>query len=309
MASKQPWHTDRDLDERIVRAILDEQIPELRGASVEHIGSGWDNDAYRVAGAWILRFPRRAEVVDQQARELANLPHIARQLDVQVPVPQITGAPSELFPYPFMAYRALEGVCGDDIEFDPSTLECFGEDVARLLSQLRALDVDALELSQTDETPSTLRSQLAERQDELASLLGEARAEAWSRRYLEAAPPAYDGPPCYVHGDFASKHMLFDPRTKRLTGLIDFADQHIGDPAYDLIEMFTWHGPDFARSLSPALDDQGWARLGFYVHALATKWTLDAARAPGDNDVGTWVTWLTETIAGHLEIDLSGFRP
>lgn len=48
MASKQPWHTDRVIDARIVCALLEDQISALRGSSVGHIGSGWGNDAHRV---------------------------------------------------------------------------------------------------------------------------------------------------------------------------------------------------------------------------------------------------------------------
>ncbi|MFJ6695244.1 phosphotransferase family protein [Streptomyces sp. NPDC091272] len=38
-----------------------------------------------------------------------------------------------------------------------------------------------------------------------------------------------------LHTEFMRQHLLVDPRTWRLTGLIDFEPAMIGDPAYDLV--------------------------------------------------------------------------
>ena len=39
-----------------------------------------------------------------------------------------------------------------------------------------------------------------------------------------------------IHGDFSSEHVLLDLAEKKVTGIIDFGDAAIGDPAYDLWE-------------------------------------------------------------------------
>ena len=40
------------------------QFPELAGQEVAELAAGWDHQLFCVGGAWIFRFPRRADAAD-----------------------------------------------------------------------------------------------------------------------------------------------------------------------------------------------------------------------------------------------------
>ena len=53
-----------------------------------------------------------------------------------------------------------------------------------------------------------------------------------------------------IHGDLTDDHILFDPVRRRLSGVIDFADMAIGDPAQDF--SFLWSYGDGAPACAYA---------------------------------------------------------
>lgn len=54
--------------------------------------------------------------------------------------------------------------------------------------------------------------------------------------------------PVVVHTDLQGKNMLYDPETKRITGILDFTDARIGNAAVDFCHFFDL-SPDLLRKL------------------------------------------------------------
>jgi aminoglycoside 2''-phosphotransferase len=48
-----------------------------------------------------------------------------------------------------------------------------------------------------------------------------------------------------IHGDFGATNILWEPHTKKITGIIDFGGSGIGDPAYDFAGILSSYGEDF----------------------------------------------------------------
>jgi hygromycin-B 7''-O-kinase len=64
--------------------------------------------------------------------------------------------------------------------------------------------------------------------------------------------------PRFLHGDIHDHHVLLDPATHRLGGVIDFTDVLAGDPRYDLVALhFGTFRADKAL-LAACLDSYGW---------------------------------------------------
>jgi aminoglycoside phosphotransferase (APT) family kinase protein len=53
--------------------------------------------------------------------------------------------------------------------------------------------------------------------------------------------------PRITHNDFDTSNILIDPKKKKITGIIDFEDCRMGDPAADL--LFFDEGSDFMDTL------------------------------------------------------------
>jgi aminoglycoside 2''-phosphotransferase len=54
--------------------------------------------------------------------------------------------------------------------------------------------------------------------------------------------------PALLHGDLSPDHFLANTEQARLTGVIDFGDTCIGDPAWDLIYIYEDYGPNILKA-------------------------------------------------------------
>jgi aminoglycoside phosphotransferase (APT) family kinase protein len=71
--------------------------------------------------------------------------------------------------------------------------------------------------------------------------------------FLAAPAPLWAAPaPVLLHNDLGAEHVLVDPATRAVTGIIDWADAAIGDPAYDHAKLLRDLGPAAPGPPDPA---------------------------------------------------------
>jgi len=191
--------------------------------SVEVVEDGWDSLVLEVGGGWIVRVPRREEVRATLATEVRLLPELAPTLPV--PIPRF-----ELVARDGVAYRKLPGV-----PIDPSRA-ALGEQAGRFLAALHAFPVErARELgvpSHDLDWRDRYRTFTREVLDAAGPVLGP-EAEAMVAQYLED-DANFAFAPRLLHADLGPAHLL--AVDDELTGVIDWGDARIGDPALD----FAW---------------------------------------------------------------------
>jgi aminoglycoside phosphotransferase (APT) family kinase protein len=83
--------------------------------------------------------------------------------------------------------------------------------------------------------------------------------------FLATAPPDDDHPLVFSHNDLGIEHILTDPGTPAVTGVIDWGDAAIVDPAYDFGLLFRDLGP---AALVAALDGYGGGDSALAVRAV-----------------------------------------
>ncbi|MEU0880941.1 phosphotransferase [Lentzea sp. NPDC005914] len=188
-----------------------------------YLGEGWDSRA-ELVGGWVERRPRRPEIGPQLVRETVVMPWLAPLLPLPVPVPVVMShdplvVRHELVPGELATLNATQG-----------------RQLGEFLLALHALPVE--EASARGVSPRTLpverfRGEVLPHVPEGATL-------------LDALP----GVPAdtLVHGDLGPEHVL--GRDGVLTGVIDFGDLHIGDPAVDLAWALHGTPPEFADALA-----------------------------------------------------------
>jgi aminoglycoside phosphotransferase (APT) family kinase protein len=177
---------------------------------------GWDSHAW-IDGPWIHRSPRRAEVRPRLLAEARLLPWLAPQLPLPVPVPETTedGVRHLMLP-------------GSPLE-DGST--ALGRDLGAFVKALHAVDpADAVAHGALD-----AETAFAEK----ATFLAECRARVvpllpaeYRTRAQELLDRVVAVRTTLVHCDFGPEHILVTDG--RITGIIDWTDAVIGDPALDL---------------------------------------------------------------------------
>jgi aminoglycoside phosphotransferase (APT) family kinase protein len=276
------------LDSGLVSGVVAAQFPELAEAPVRLFGAGWDNELHSVGADWIFRFPKRAERVPWLKREIEITAIAGSALGPAVPRFEHVGAPSDLFPYPFVGYRRLAGVGAD--HSGVTDLVALSTDIGRLLSKLHRIDAEQIPATPggwEKEPWSELRAELTAQADVVRPLLPpDLLAEAAPYLAGEVTEPPQDGPCRFIHNDICPDHLLVDPATGRLSGLIDFTDAMVGEVVLDFVGLIGIAGYEFigrvAASYEHPLGGSFDTKLGWLARTLTLGWLADAARHDPD---------------------------
>lgn len=232
------------LDHASAAKLLAGQLPDVDASSIEPFGSGDFCLAFRLRDQ-VFRVARHAQAAEALRREACILSKIAPMLPLPVPQPAYHaphGCP------PFTVHKEIVGefLARETWEGMPaSARERAASDLATFLRSLHALpikiglecglaQIDAGEMARRlrEETANTIHRLLErETQRKLDQTL-----KRWS--FQRAAQR-----PALLHCDMGPGHVLYNPSTLHLTGVIDFADIVIGDPARDFIYIYEDFGP------------------------------------------------------------------
>ncbi|MEA2551975.1 MAG: hypothetical protein QOJ65_151 [Fimbriimonadaceae bacterium] len=239
------WDADIPMDDELARRLVADQFRDLAGKTINHLASGWDNEAYLVDDRVVFRFPRRQVAVELIEREVRILPLLAPNLSLRVPAPTHVGRPSPEFPYPWAGYEILPGTTADRVPWTDDERSANAEALGHFLKELHSIPVDEQtrawapgdDIGRTDLAGRLPK--LLERLDTAHRILPDLPLEKLRRLATDLAETEpWPNPPCWVHGDLYVRHLVVDGE-KRVTGIIDWGDVHLGDPALDLSIAFT----------------------------------------------------------------------
>lgn len=302
MSEPGPWTADHVFGVEDAARAIRAARPELEVDSVRLLGSGWDFDAYEAEGRWVFRFPRRAGEVERLAKERALLGWLGEALPI--PVPRYAGGLLEApaCPYAFAAYPKLEGRNASTVSPDAVDRTAVGHALGaafRALHDLQppmALRADLIACADGS-GPADRRTRIRPHGARLVAEVG-GDLGARAKRFLEddgLLPPPHDEAPCVIHDDLHAEHLLLDPGDlRRITGLLDWGDACIADPARDFAPIYPWGGDElldamltgYGRAADEAFrarcrylgtlvcftDWRHWRRVG---HDAGVAWTLE----------------------------------
>jgi aminoglycoside phosphotransferase (APT) family kinase protein len=270
----QPWTPERTITRELAAQVIADQFPELAGQPVAAFDSGWDNVVLAVGDEWVFRFIHRAVALDGAARELAVLTHLADRFDLPVPLPQYVGRPTSEVPWPFWGTRRLPGRELAIAQLPDEHRTHLARQVGSLLRELHEPDLTAQTVAAVAERgldlpvdpmhradPAAFVGRTLEQLDRMVTE-GTWQPDTEVTHLLEraAALPTPGDEPVLVHGDLHARHLLVDPATGNGTGVIDWGDTALGDPAVDLgIAFGAFAGPAraaFVESYGPIPEDR-----------------------------------------------------
>jgi aminoglycoside phosphotransferase (APT) family kinase protein len=256
------------------------QQSHLPAGTVAMLGAGTDSAAFRVDTDWVVRFPLVPAARRALRTELALLPHLARDLPVAVPQPEyVAEQDGQLV---FCAYRALDGQPLSDAALSalaPSARTRALDELTDLLDAIhsfpesvaRATGV-SLELYKGAYHPAQQALQ-----HELAGLLDSSHHATIARQ--RHAFELVQGPastPVLLHADIKPAHLLHNPATGALTGLLDWGDVSLGHRDFDLAIIGAFCGRQTLQGLldrmHPADAGRVEASLPFL---LSIRWLQD----------------------------------
>ena len=254
------------MDLAIIEAAAEALTEPVR--SVRKVDEGWDFDVSQLNDRWIVRVPRRPEAAAALEREVVLLPTLDQALPVDVPrLRHVLRVPQLAVVYPMIVGRRLK----DELERGADH-EVLGEDLGRFLAALHALPVSrARALGVVEHGPAEVSSFVQRCIDEIFPLL-----EPFERTFARCVFDSYltgPAPPAALHhADLGTSHVLCD--AGRVTGVIDWTDARIGDPALDLWWLARDWSSSFVQGIAGGyeraghvIDDAVLRRAGFWYFA------------------------------------------
>lgn len=229
----------------VVRASLARGLPGYEIRSLAGLGEGLDHAAYEVNGALIVRASKEADPVLRAAatrREADLLAAVAGFSTLPVPEPIFADPEAGV-----LAYAKLPGLpMMDHPVSEPSRLAPV---LGGFLDGLHRAPSEKVEhLVERDTYPLAAWLEDAERDYRGIANRLPAAGRRLVEGFLGTPPPPEPRVLAFCHNDLGAEHLLVDAGANAeaiaVTGVIDWADAAITDPARDLAMVYRDLGPD-----------------------------------------------------------------
>ena len=193
---------------------------------------GEDHAVLMLDDTWVFRFPRGPEAASYAAGERRMLAALAETANLPVPRYERIAPDGS-----FAGYRRIAGEELTEARFaalprvaQEQAIAEIGRFLARLHALPLALTADVEKVQWNGQVQAR---RYADRRDNYMRFVTPellVRIDAfYAAMALQASPAVLK----MVHNDFTEDHILIDPETGRLTGIIDFTDAGPDDPAFD----------------------------------------------------------------------------
>lgn len=242
------WQAECKVNEALAQQLIETQFPELKPVKLVWLGEGWDNVVYRVNDRYVFRFPRRQMGADLIVAEEQLLPHLASRLPIHIPTPLFFGKPTDEFCWPFLGYQFLAGRSACAMHLTMDERAALAEPLAAFLKALHSIIADeAYALGAQDDNlgklnveqwyPRALANLEAIKNKKLFTHVNNLIDLLESLKNIKD-----DGPHVLIHGDLYARHLLINDHCQ-LSGIIDWGDVRVGNPAIDLKIVFDFLPP------------------------------------------------------------------
>lgn len=260
-------------------AFIKKRHPELTSESFSVDNSGWSNLVLIVGGRFVFRFPRTDNAKKNLQIEQRILPGLSPFLPVPIPQFRYSSNPTDEIIY--VGYPLIKGeplLSEALVSFSSNQKEQLAHQLGAFLTALHTYPLEKA-------FPSTIKAHDIKKswQKIYETIHGKAypymetSLKTWTdhvfHRFLSDTD-SFSFSPCLLHNDFKPAHILFDPKQRVISGVIDFGSMWAGDPAYDLVGMYNAYGERFAaqviRYYGAPIDDSFFHRInGFYLKIMS----------------------------------------
>lgn len=224
--------------------------------------------------AWVLRMPRRADVVESAVYEKRILDLVRTHLPVSVPDWKIHTP--EIIAYPMLEGTPAATINPETQSYDwyldqQAIPECFKMTLAETLVALHTVDHTAAgNAGLRVLEPADVRQRMADRMNDVKRIFGVSRA-LWDRWQTWLADDSYwPKHSALVHSDLHPGHILVSPEGI-VTGLLDWTEAEAADPAIDFVTYYALFGDSGLAELLAYYERAGgkvWQRMNAHIAEL-----------------------------------------
>lgn len=240
----------------LVKRIVKE-FPNIRVDSARLVRAGWANVIVDINDQWIFRFPRSKAAEQSLNREIKLLVLLRGRLSIRVPDYEYV-APARRSGYSFGGYKKIIGNPTTHGGYRVGWTENLAKGLATFLWELHTPRTARI---MSGIFPVWNQKRRLRKHWRAARAIGYKYLDTETRRlselFFEKGVETFDNAnyqPAFVHGDLTDRNILINPKTGKLTGILDWSDSAIMDSAIDFAGLF-----ELNRKL-------GYATLDAYGH-------------------------------------------
>jgi aminoglycoside 2''-phosphotransferase len=216
--------------------------PDLYIHDIRILTSGWDNDLYVINGHLAFRFPKNRAVAKGVATEIRLLKSLRERGKPALKVPDYHpwyDGNEELIcvSYEFIAGTPFNAALEDRTEENARKLGAF-------LSQLHRLKPPKGLVSKKKADWEAFYSDIRR---EILPHLTPVDRKAVQTVFARFLGKLDEEGQTLLHGDLTASNIISSGG--QITGIIDFTDAHIGDPAFDFAGIYWDCGPEFTEQV------------------------------------------------------------
>ena len=228
--------------------IITATFPRFHGMQVELLGEGWDLQVFEVDAGWLFRFPKREKCVTKLSMECRLLPGLADWMSLPIPRHKYCAKLYESLDRPFAGYKKLPGIAGDVSKtVDQHRV---ARQLGLFLTRLHDYPVDKAREAGVPERSDLVAYWRNKSLQQLNGIVDLNVDRSNLLRYLENdVPLSFEGEPRLVHNDLWAEHIIVDPLSGSVSGIIDWGDAVISDPAVDFAGLYTWYGEEWLEQV------------------------------------------------------------
>ncbi|HDR7792284.1 TPA: aminoglycoside phosphotransferase family protein [Bacillus luti] len=236
---------------------IKEALPNLSIHSYKQNEEGWDNVAVIVNDELLFRFPRKQEYAMRIPLEKELCTILSHSLQ-EIMVPQYhLFYKNDSDEAPLCSYYTL--IHGEPLKKETVTqlgdkeLKAIITQLATFLAALHRIPLKRVEtLGFPIEKTLTYWKELQTKLNQyvtnnLTSLQKLAVHRLFENFFACIATSTFQN--TIIHADFTHHHILFNEQNKTISGVIDFGDAQIGDPAFDFAGLYYDFGHKFTTSV------------------------------------------------------------
>lgn len=250
------------ISQELARESIESNFPEFKNCTIRLFSEGLGSVVFLVNDEYVFRFPRHEKADVVLGVERAIVPKLHDYSGVPVPDFQYAGLQAGRNLH-FVGYPLLRGErLTKEILYEKSDTPNpqLVKQIATFFRELHAFDLHEARASgvkernlrrffegQREDARDHVYPVLRERLGAAAETMIEKIEKAFSEYLSDAGNFSYI--PALIHGDLEVEHILIDPRTRDVTGIIDFGGIRVSDPDEDLWRPYFHYGKRFIEEL------------------------------------------------------------
>lgn len=286
--------------------VIKRSDPSVKQDDIKVFDGGWDHLVI-LANGLAYRFPRNKDVEIRLEREINFLKEFKTSSSIQIPLYELKL--DTVTKKKFVTHKFIKGspLTVDLIsKFNPENTLKIGRQLGIFLKDIHSSPIERAEVlglphqEELESTRTYFSSKLKKLETIVFPLLTDTEVQ-WSRKIFDEFDKNIRKAqitPRVIHADMLARHILVDEEQQKLSGIIDFSDVCIGDPAYDFC-TFGLFGDSFLtevyKSYDLEKDNTFEIRRKFYQDILPLRELMWA------------ITFNQQEMVASLKTDLSNY--